>query len=301
MNTSLSLPPLPYDQWVDTKDTLHLFLQMIGKVRMAAHPKLNHWWHVTLYPDTRGLTTHRIPYGDRAFEIFFDMVDHTVEITTNDGGRESFSVPGKSVAGFHTALFGALDALGIAVRIVAKPYDNKSTVPFAKDTADRAYDHDAVTTFWRALCAIGSVFEVYRTRFVGKQTPVQLYWHSFDLVSTRFSGEAAPLESGRQSDIEAYSHQNISTGFWPGDDAYPHPAFYGYAYPEPAGLMETPLMPDAARWITRNGGALAVLDYDDLRKLDDPREALLGFLQSVYDGGCRTAGWDHPSLVHGYA
>lgn len=292
-----SLPPLPYTEWMDTKDTLHLFLQIIGKVRMKAHPKLNHWWHVTLYPDTRGLTTGRVPHKGRTFQIDYDMVDHVVHITTNDGGKQDFTVPGKTVAGFHAALFDALKALQLDVTIVARPYENKSTIPFAEDHAERPYDGQAVTRFWRALCTIASVFETFRSRFVGKQTPVQLYWHSFDLVNTRFSGKAAPLDGGTASDREAYSHEVISFGFWPGDDAFQHPAFYAYAYPEPPDLTSVALKPATASWVDRNG-ALAVLTYDAIRQETHPEAAILDFLQSVYDGAAAKAGWDTNHFQH---
>ncbi|MEM1288019.1 MAG: DUF5996 family protein [Pseudomonadota bacterium] len=299
-NNDAILPPLPYGQWSDTKDTLHLFLQMIGKVRMKAHPKLNHWWHVTLYPDTRGLTTGRIPFEGRSFQIDYDMLDHQVRVATNDGRSQSFAASGLTVAAFYNSLFGALKALGIDVKIVAKPFDNKSTVPFPEDDADRPYDEEAVTRFWRALCSIASVFEEFRSQFVGKQTPIHLYWHSFDLVSTRFSGKAAPLEKGRQSDLEAYSHEVISTGFWPGDDAFPHAAFYGYAYPEPKGLNQSALSPASAQWIEQNGGALAVYKYDDLRQEANPSAALLGFLNSVYAAGAEKGGWDKAQFEHAF-
>ena len=296
-----NLPPLPYAGWSDTKDTLHLFLQIIGKVRMKTHPKLNHWWHVTLYPHTRGLTTGRIPYADGGFEIFYDMLDHTIFVSTNDGRQLSFKASGLSVTEFYRALFAQLAELDIAVEIYPVPYDNKSTIPFAEDTAPRAYDEGAVSAFWRALCTISSVFERYRTRFVGKQTPVQLFWHSFDLAVTRFSGREHPLEEGRQSDIEAYSHEVISVGFWPGDDSFPEAAFYGYAYPEPEGLNETVLQPEAAFWAEKNGGALAILKYEDARQADQPSEAILSFLDSVYEAGTDTAGWPSEDLVHRHA
>ncbi|MEM1174748.1 MAG: DUF5996 family protein [Pseudomonadota bacterium] len=296
-----NLPPLDYADWSDTKDALHLFLQIIGKVRMKTHPKLNHWWHVTLYPHVRGLTTGRIPYEDGGFEVLFDMLDHTVFVSTNDGQQKSFKASGLSVAEFYHALFERLETLGISVNIHAVPYDNKSTIPFAEDTASRAYDEAAVTAFWKALCSISSVFERYRTRFVGKQTPVQLYWHSFDLVVTRFSGREHPLTEGRQSDIEAYSHEVISVGFWPGDDSFPEAAFYGYAYPEPAGLNETGLQPASAFWAEKNGGALAILKYEDARTADDPAKAMLSFLESVYAAGITKAGWPPEDFIHRHA
>ncbi|MEM6634426.1 MAG: DUF5996 family protein [Pseudomonadota bacterium] len=294
-------PALSYPDWVDTKDTLHLFLQIIGKIRLKTHPKLNHWWHVTLYPHVRGLTTGRIPYAYGGFEILFDMLDHTVTISRNDGRQSGFAVPGLTVSAFYREIFEHLAALDIAVTIVAVPYDNKSKTPFAEDTATRAYDSAAVSDFWRALCAISGVFEEFRSEFNGKQTPVQLYWHSFDLVVTRFSGRAHPLEGGTQSDREAYSHEVISVGFWAGDDSFPEAAFYGYAYPEPAGLNAVPLAPTPSFWAEKNGGALAILKYADAVAGDDPGAAILSFLQSLYDGAADKAGWPSDDLRHAHA
>ena len=296
-----ALPSLIYPDWVDTKDTLHLFLQIIGKVRLKTHPKLNHWWHVTLYPHVRGLTTGRIPHAGGGFEIHYDMLDHKVTVSRNDGRQLSFLVPGLSVADFYTALFKHLGDLGIKVDIVAVPYDNKSKVPFAEDTAPRAYDTAVVSDFWRALCMVSDVFETYRTGFVGKQTPVQLYWHSFDLVVTRFSGDAHPLEGGTASDQEAYSHAVISVGFWPGDDMFPEAAFYGYAYPEPDGLNMVALSPTEAFWAEKNGGALAILKYSDACAAPDTEKAILSFLDTLYEGAARSAGWPADDLEHVHA
>ncbi|AXI45210.1 hypothetical protein C1J03_03635 [Sulfitobacter sp. SK012] len=295
------LPALDYDKWSETKDTLHLFLQIIGKIRLKAHPKQNHWWHVTLYPSVRGLTTGRIPHGADSFEILYDMLDHQIIVSCNDGTSEQFDVAGLAVAAFYNTLFQVLKGLGIEVKIVVKPYENKSTVPFPQDTALRAYDKQAVTDFWKAICAIANIFERFRGRFTGKQTPVHLYWHSFDLVSTRFSGRAHRLEGGTNSDREAYSHEVISVGFWPGDDTFSKAAFYGYAYPEPAGMNGIPLQPVEAEWIEKNGGALAILTYDDMRLSDDPSAALLKFLESVYQGAAAKAGWPMQDLTHAYA
>lgn len=295
-----AMPPLPYTEWADTKDTLHLFLQIIGKVRMKTHPKLNHWWHVTLYPHVRGLTTGRIPYEESGFEILYDMVDHRVIISLNDGRQDAFAVPGLSVAGFYEALMLRLHAFDIPVKIVAVPYDNASKTPFPEDDADRPYDQQAVSDFWRALCTISSTFERYRSHFAGKQTPVQLYWHSLDLVVTRFSGRAHPLEGGTQSDREAYSHEVISVGFWPGDPSFPEAAFYGYAYPEPAGMNTLPLEPPEALWAEKNGGALAILKYEDVRARDDASGAILSFLDSVYNGACGLSDWPHEDLKHAH-
>lgn len=291
-------PSLIYSDWVETRDTLHLFLQMIGKVRLKTHPKLNHWWHVTLYPHVRGLTTGRIPYGTTGFEIFFDMLDHKVFISSNDGRQHDFAVAGLTVAGFYEALFAGLRKLDIEVEILAIPYDNKSKVTFPDDHAPRQYDPAAVSNFWRALCSISSVFETFRGQFTGKQTPVQLYWHSFDLVVTRFSGRAHPLSGGSQSDREAYSHEVISVGFWPGDDSFQEAAFYGYAYPEPAQLNTAPLSPTGAYWAEKNGGALAILPYDAAIAEADPSGAILSFLESLYSGAAEKAQWPVDELRH---
>ena len=296
----ITLPPLPYAEWSDTRDTLHLFLQIIGKIRLKTHPKLNHWWHVTLYPHVRGLTTGRIPYQGSGFEILYDMIDHRVIVSRNDGEQASFAVPGKTVAAFYETLFSCLGNLGIHVKIHAVPYDNKSRIPFPEDTVPRAYDEAAVFRFWQALCSVSGIFETYRSGFAGKQTPVQLYWHSFDLVVTRFSGRAHPLEAGTQSDREAYSHEVISIGFWPGDDTFPEAAFYGYAYPEPAGLNTAPLQPSQAFWSEKNGGALAILKYEDARNAPDPSHAILAFLDSLYDGASEKADWPAEALRHAY-
>ncbi|WP_419913767.1 DUF5996 family protein [Hoeflea sp.] len=294
-------PALPYGDWVQSKETLHLFLQMIGKVRMASHPKQNHWWHVTLYPSARGLTTGRIAHPSGGFQIDYDFIDHTVRVLKNDGRMEQFDVPGLSVAGFHDALFSALGALGIDVTINTMPYDNVSKTPFEEDHARSTYDAEAVSRYWQALCSIASVFETYRGGFYGKQTPAHLYWHSFDLAVTRFSGAAAPLENARtNSDREAYSHEVISVGFWPGDDSFQQAAFYGYAYPEPEGMNTVVLKPASALWAEKNGGALAVLAYDDMRQQADPAGALLSFLDSVYEGAAQKAGWDSGKFDHIY-
>lgn len=295
-----ALPALPYADWAETKDTLHLFLQIIGKIRLKAHPKLNHWWHVTLYPHVRGLTTGRIPYKRSGFEILYDMLDHQVVISRNDGEQRSFPTSGLTVARYYETLFAQLRDLDISVSILPVPYDNKSKIPFPEDDAPRAYDAEAVSDFWRALCSIASIFETYRSGFVGKQTPVQLYWHSFDLVVTRFSGRAHPLEGGTQSDREAYSHELISIGFWPGDDSFPEAAFYGYAYPEPAGMNKAPLSPGEAFWAEKNGGALATLKYEDARRTADPGKTILAFLDSLYDGATLKAAWPTEELKHAH-
>lgn len=288
----LDFPPLPLDAWEDSKVTLHLFAQIVGKVRLALHPKLNHWWHVPLYVSARGLTTRPIPYGGEIFEIAFDFIDHALTIETSNGGVRQMPLGKLSVADFHARLFQDLGALGIEVRILARPYEHKSKEPFATDHRHASYDRAYVERYWRILLQVDSIFKEFSSRFVGKVTQSHLFWHSFDLALTRFSGRAAPpMAGGTKSDQEAYSHEVISFGFWPGDDKVREPAFYSYTYPEPAGLAEQPLEPAAAFWNVQQGNAMALLKYDDLRATADPSAVLLAFLESAYQAGARCAGW----------
>lgn len=296
-----ALPALPYADWAPTKDTLHLFLQVVGKVRLKAHPKLNHWWHVTFYPAARGLTTGLIPWQGGGFEMRFDLVDHLLRIERDDGEGETLRLAGQSVADFHRGVSEALRRLGIEVTILARPYENRSTTPFALDEAPREYDKAAVARWRQAIAWLAGVFERFRGRFAGKQTPVHLFWHSFDLAVTRFSGRAAPLQGGSASDREAYSHEVASFGFWPGDESFPEAALYAYAYPEPKGLRERPLEPAAASWAEKNGGALAILRWEDLRRSDDPTADALAFFESAYRAAAELADWDVEALTHGKA
>jgi len=293
----LDLPALPLEAWEDSKETLHLFSQIVGKVRMAAHPKLNHWWHVTLYPSSRGLTTGRVPYGGLDFEIAFDFIDHALDIRCCDGGHRRFPLTGLSVAAFHAHLFEALRALGIEVQIRAVPYDRPYTTPFAQDTGHADYDADRVHDWWRAMGQIASVFEEFRGRFLGKSTPVHLFWHSFDLALTRFSGRTAPpREGGTRADREAYSHEVISFGWWPGDAQVREAAFYSYTAPEPKGIETMPLDPEAAVWNEAGGSHMAFLPYEAVRTGTDPRSSILAFLESAYTAGARRAGWPLETL-----
>ncbi len=280
----LDLPDLPLPAWEDAKRTLHLYLQIVGKIRMALHPKLNHWDHVTLYLSPRGLTTGAVPAGAGLVDIEFDFVDHNVVIRGSTGARKVISLyDGLSVASFYTSVLGSLRQLGVEVRILAKPYDPAkvgSDLPFRNDHTHTRYDPPFVNRFWQILVWVDAVFREFRGRFYGKSTPVHLFWHSLDLVHTRFSGRAAPLEGGSSSDREAYSHEVVSFGFWAGDDQVPAPAFYSYTYPEPGGLKEAPLLPEAAFW-KGEGNSMALLMYDDLRELADPKGALLDFLESA--------------------
>ena len=291
-------PPLPLADWEDTKNTLHLYLQIIGKIRLANHPRVNHWWHVPLYISSCGLTTRPIPYGYGNFTIEFNFIDHVLKITSSDGYQEGFALfDGLSVSEFYTKTFAALAKLGIDTTIKAVPYDHLSTEPFETDVRHNSYDSEFVARFWRILVAVNSIFEEFRGRFIGKSTPVHLFWHSFDLALTRFSGQLGPNTKGmRRADREAYSHEVISCGFWAGDQHVREPAFYCYAYPEPENLTSEPLRPKSAFWGSQRGSAIALLMYEEVRQAESPRSMVLDFLESAYQAGVRKAGWDLEAL-----
>ena len=289
-------PELPLDAWRPTKNTLHLYCQIVGKVRLAMHPPVNHWWHVTLYVSPRGLTTRSIPFGDSSFEIEFDLKDHKLVMRTSDGRVEDFALyDGLTVADFYSSVFANLAKLGIEPKIWAVPYDAPSTTPFADDVANHSYDKVYVERAHRVLVAVDDILQEFRGRFTGKSTPVHLFWHSFDLALTRFSGKAAPpMPEANMVTREAYSHEVISFGFWFGDDkpnSVPAPAFYSYAAPEPPGLADEPLT-SPAKWVEANGSHMALLMYEDVRKAAVPREIVLDFLESAYQAGAKRAGWD---------
>lgn len=294
-----SLPPLA--DWRGPKTALHLTCQMVGKVRMATHPKLNHWWHVTLLPSARGLTTGRIPLeAGRDFAISLDLLHQRLVVEDCFGRCEETALEGLSVAAIHARLFESLAAIGVEARILGAPYDHAVKTPFAEDEAHVWTDARAIRRFWDALRHVAAVFERFRGRFAGKQTPVQLYWHSFDLVTTRFSGRRAPLTEGRRSDIEAYSHEVISCGFWPGDDMVPDAHVYAYAYPDPPELDAHPIRPEAARW-RNEGSVMGLLPYAAIAGASNPEGDLLAFLQSAYDASAKAADWPVAALAHDYS
>ena len=290
------LPELPLTGWEATKNTLHLWAQIVGKVRMASTAPRNHWWHTTLYVDTRGLTTRRMHSGDVSFEIDFDFVEHRLVIATNDGAVESFElVDGLSVAVFDEQLHAALGRLGIDVEIRESPFGVPMTTPFPDDREHAAYDRDAVERFWRILDWTDGVFEEFSGWYCGKTSPVHLFWHSLDLAVTRFGGARAPvLPDADPVTREAYSHELVSFGFWAGDQNVREPTYYSYAAPEPAGVRERPLRPDEAFWAEQGSGSLAMLRYETVRTAADPRATLLAFLESAYQAGA--AGWDRKEL-----
>jgi hypothetical protein len=297
MNT---LPPLPYPGWEPTKETLHLWAQIVGKVKLASSPPKNHWWHVPLYLDVHGLTT-RLLHGaaDAGFEIRFDFVAHRLVIETATG-EESFSlVDGLAVSAFDEQLHAALGRLGVDVPIVEKPFGVPMTTPFPEDRVHASYDAAAVERFWHVLDWSAGVLEEFAGWFCGKQSPVHLFWHSLDLALTRFSGRRAPLLPGADPVTqEAYAAEVVSFGFWAGDRNLREPSYYSYSAPEPTGLRDRPLAPAGqARWTEQGAGSLAVLPYDAVRTAADPRSTLLEFLESAYEVGADAAGWNREELA----
>ncbi len=285
---------MPLDAWRSTKNTLHLYLQIVGKIRLTMHPRINHWWHVPLYVSPRGLTTRTIPYKGSNFEIEFDFRDHELKIHKSDGRSEDFALyDGLTVADFYSSVFSNLSKLGIEPNIKAVPYEAPSKTPFAEDTENKSYNKEYVERFHKTLVAVDDVMEEFRGRFTGKSTPIHLFWHSFDLALTRFSGKRiTPREGAGMVEREAYSHEVISFGFWFGDDKVPAPAFYSYTAPEPVGLEGEPLSPASASWQEANGSHMALLMYEDVRTAEKPRETVLDFLESAYQAGAKAAGWD---------
>lgn len=294
------LPDLPLEAWEPTRETLHLWAQIVGKVKLATTTPLNHWWHVALHVDVRGLTTRRLHHEGTTFQLDFDVLDHDLVARTSDGRERRLPLrDGLSVAAFDAGLHGLLRDLGVDVALREEPFGTPiSDIPFAQDEAHRAYDAAAVTRFWRALRWVDRVLTEFAGWSCAKTSPVHLFWHSFDLAVTRFSGARAPERAGADPVTrEAYSHELLSFGFWPGDRAVRFPAFYAYAWPEPEGLTTRPLRPQpAAAWQEGPTGSMALLPYDRVRAAADPRAALLAFLESVYQAGAEAAGWDRDAL-----
>ncbi|HEV7826328.1 MAG TPA: DUF5996 family protein [Mycobacteriales bacterium] len=292
-----TFPAMPYEAWADSRATLHRFAQVVGKIRLAASPRRNHWWNVPFHLTGRGITTRPMGGpGDTVFTIDFDFVDHRLLVHSSDGRTVSLPLAGQSVASFHRGVFDALGHLGIAVRIHAEPFDLPGP-PFAEDTGHAAYDPAWANRYWQVLGRVNLLLEEFAARYSGKTSPVHHFWHTFDLALTRFSDrhvdQAADVDPVTR---EAYSREVVSSGFWFGDEGHPAPAFYSYTAPEPPGLDRAPLRPAAARW-THLRGSLAVLDYDDARAAPDPRAAVLEFWESAYEGGAGLAGWDVAGLA----
>jgi Family of unknown function (DUF5996) len=294
--TRSDLPELHLADWRPTKDTLHLYCQILGKIRLAATPPRNHWWNVPLYVDVRGLTTRRLHHGETTFEIAMDFVDHAVVVRTADGRTRSFELgSGLPVASFDAALHEMLRELGIDVAIKEEPFGVWTKTPFTQDNEHGSWDRDAVERFSRVLDWSDSVFEEFSGWFNGKTSPVHLFWHSFDLAVTRFSGRPAPPLDADEVTREAYTHEVISFGFWAGDDTVGDAAYYSYTAPEPPGLRNEPL--SAGEWIEYGHGSMAILPYETVRTAQSPRGTLLAFCQSAYEAGARLAKWDTASFT----
>jgi hypothetical protein len=293
-------PDLPLEAWSDTTATLHLWMQIVGKVRLAQSPWVNHSWHVTLYVTPRGLSTSPIPYGGRAFEIVFDFIAHQLTIETSDGGTARMPLQPQSVAAFYRRLMSELDALAIHVRINRTPNEVAEAIPFDQDETHAAYDREYANRFWRVLVQADRVFKQFRARFIGKCSPVHFFWGAPDLAVTRFSGRTAPEHPGGVPHLpdrvarEAYSHEVSSCGFWWGGGPIPHAAFYAYAYPEPEGFSRAAVEPAAAFY--SNDLREFILPYDAVRQADSPDDTLLQFLQSTYEAAADLARWDRPAL-----
>jgi hypothetical protein len=294
------LPALPLEDWEATKNTLHLWVQIVGKMRMASTAPRNHWWHVPLYVDVHGLTTRRMHSSEGvAFQIDFDFIDHRLLVRTSRGEIESFAlVDGLSVAGFDEELHAILRRLGIDVAIREEPFRVPMTTPFSEDREHSTFDPNAAGRFWRILEFTDRVLEEFAGWYCGKQSPVHLFWHSLDLALARFGGNRAPLlVDADRVDREAYSHEIVAFGFWAGDERMREPTYYAYAAPEPLDLRAQPLRPADARWVEQGTGSLAVLTYESVRTAADPRAVLLAFLESAYRAGARTLGWDLDELA----
>jgi hypothetical protein len=293
--TSPELPELPLKDWQDTCDTLHMWTQIVGKVRMALGPAINHWWGIPLYVTARGLTTSPIPHGYGAFEIDFDFIAHKLMIETSRGEMRELKLEPQSVAEFYRRFMAALQGLGIAVRIHAVPDEFPNPIPFEKDNAHASYDADAVNRFWRILVWSDAVFKEFRARFTGKVSPVHFFWGSFDLALTRFSGRVAPPRPGADAiTVEAYSHEVSSVGFWPGGGGVEGAAFYAYAAPEPSGFAQYKVQPAKAFYHPDLHEFL--LMYDDVRRAPSPKGSLMQFLQSTYEAAAILGNWDRANL-----
>ena len=288
-------PALPYDAWKDTYATLHMSLQIVGKIRLVQSPWVNHQWHVTQYVTPRGLTTSAIPHGARAFQIDFDFIDHRLLLATSEGKVRSLPLEPQTVAAFYRRLMAAMDELGVPVRIRRKPNEVQEAIAFDVDEVHNAYDPEYAQRFWRALLQADRVFKIFRARFRGKCSPVHFFWGAADLAVTRFSGRVAPPHPGgipnMPDDVmrEAYSHECASCGFWAGGESWPEPIFYAYAYPEPPGFREAlpGFEPSLGEY---------VLPYDTVRSASSPDDVLLGFLQSTYDAAANLGRWDRGAL-----
>jgi len=298
-------PELPLEAWRETYATLHLWTQIVGKVRLAQTPWINHSWHVTLYVTARGLGTSPIAHGTRAFQIDFDFMAHQLTVQCSDGTAAGFALEPQPVAAFYSRLMSVLDRLDLPVTINKRPNEVADPIPFDQDEVHRAYDPVYANRFWRVMVQVDRVLKQFRARFAGKCSPVHFFWGAPDLAVTRFSGRRAPEHPGGVPNLpdwvarEAYSHEVSSGGFWPGSGPVPYPAFYSYAYPEPPGFADAPVRPREAFYSTELGEF--VLAYDAVRQAASADDALLDFLQTTYAAAADLGGWDRASLETGRA
>lgn len=292
-------PELPWTEWQPTISTVHMWTQVVGKVRMALAPPLNHWWHITLYVSSRGMTTSPIPYANREFQVDFDFVDHRLLVADTAGASFTMALEPKSVARFYREFMDGLHGLGIDVRIWTKPVEVAESIPFELDEKHASYDPEHAQLLWRGLLAADRVMNDFRTGFVGKNSPVHFFWGGFDLAGTRFSGRPAPPHPGGAPNCadwvmeEAYSREVCSAGWWPRSEA-PGPSFYSYAYPQPDGYPSAPVGPAGAFY--DSGLGEFILPYDEVRRAADPDAAVQDFLQSTYEAGANLGGWDRSAL-----
>lgn len=288
-------PELRWSEWQPTADTVHMWTQIVGKTRLALSPLQAHWWNVPLYVSARGLSTSAMPYGHEMLEVEFDFVSHDLRFRSSTGATLSTPLRPQTVADFYAEYQRSLAALGVSVHIHPVPVEVKSPIPFPEDHEHASYDPDAVHRFWRILVQADQIFQKFSSRFIGKISPVHFFWGSFDLAVTRFSGRRAPEREGADPITrEAYSHEVISAGFWPGNGGFGHAAFYSYTAPAPAGLEAEPVQPAAAYYSKELGDF--ILKYDDVRSQPSPEATLLAFLQSTYEAGAKLAKWDRSSL-----
>ncbi|HKW56605.1 MAG TPA: DUF5996 family protein [Candidatus Acidoferrum sp.] len=288
-------PELPLEAWQDTYATLHMWTQIVGKVRLALTPKINHWWGVPLYVSALGLTTTAIPYAGGSFEIEFDFVHHRLAIQTSREEVRVLALRPQTVRDFYQEFMSTMAALGIDVKIWRMPVEIPDPIPFDEDTKHASYDPEYANRFWRILMCSEAVFQEFRAKFIGKASPVHFFWGSFDLAATRFSGRRAPEREGADSITrEAYSHEVISAGFWPGGGEVRGAAYYAYAAPEPAGFAQYPVRPQEAFYHTQLREF--ILMYDDMRKTASPRKRLMEFLESTYVAGAELGKWNRKEL-----
>ena len=292
-------PPLRLQSWKECCATLHMWTQIVGKVRLALTPRMNHWWNVPLYVSARGLTTSLIPYGVRAFEAEFDFIEHKLRLETSDGQARQLALEPRTVADFYAEFLSTLKALGVEVAIWKMPVEVADPIPFDQDRTHASYDPASVQRFWRILVSADAIFQIFRSRFIGKCSPVHFFWGSFDLAVTRFSGRLAPQRNDRDPVLkkimcEAYSHEVISAGFWPGGGGADDAAFYCYAAPQPDGFEKQTVMPTKATY--HPGMGEYILMYEDVRRSASPATTLMEFLQTTYEAGATTGKWDREKL-----